>query len=221
MNWYSLGLAGGIKNISEGAWRLAWEVSKAEAGLDHSNAIFKKAGPDSRLILYFTPTSQMLAESFGARPCAKPSPAGLSLVAGSERAWQIHFGRVFSIGREIGVFRAFKRLVSRTRANGREFEEPPLNRHIRALFEQANAIPQEGTSMLLALASWAEENLSEAQLHELQPGMDALRRAELEDPASLDALLEETDQQIEQAQSLHDAAWVLLREVADWAPTAR
>jgi hypothetical protein len=105
--------------------------------------------------------------------------------------------------------------------SGRGSGDSPLNRHIRKLFAQANATPREGTSMLLALASWAEENMSEGQLHELQPGMDALRRAELEDPASLDALLEETDQQIAQAQSLHDAAWVLLREVADWAPTAR
>jgi hypothetical protein len=221
MNWYSLGLAGGIKNISEGAWQLAWEVSKAGVGRDHSNAIFKKAGPDNRLILYFTPTSQMLAESFGAKPCAKPSPAGLSLVAGSERAWQIHFGRVFSLRRGIGAFHALQRLLPRKRMSGRGSDESPLNRHIRELFEQANATPQEGASMLLALASWAEENMSEGQLHELQPGMDALRRAELEDPSSLDALLEATDQQIEQAQSLHDAAWVLLREVAEWAPTAR
>jgi hypothetical protein len=221
MNWYNLGLAGGIKNISEGAWQLAWEVSKAGTGLDHSNAIFKKAGPDSRLVLYFTPSSQLLAESFGAKPCAKPSPAGLSLVAGSERAWQIHFGRVCGLRRGIEAFHAFQRLLPRKRMSGRGSGDSPLNRHIRELFEQANATPQAGTSMLLALASWAEENLSEGQLHELQPGMDALRRAELEDPASLDALLEETDQQIEQAQSLHDAAWVLLREVADWMPTAR
>jgi len=221
MTWYSLGLAGDIENISEGAWQLAWEVSQAETGRDHGNAIFKKVGPDDRLILFFTPSSQLLAESFGAKPCEKPSAAGLSLVAGSERARQIHFGRAFDLRRGIGAFRAFQRLVSRVRVSGMDFDEPPLNRHIRELFDQADAIPQEGASMVLALAAWAEENLSEAQMHELQPAVDAVRRAELEDPASLDALLEETDQQIAQAQSLHDAAWVLLREVSEWVPTAR
>lgn len=221
MTWYSLGLAGGIKNISEGAWQLAWEVSQAEAGHDRGNAIFKKVEPDNRQILFFTPSAQLLAESFGARPCAKPSAAGLSLVAGSEHAGQIHFGRAFGLRRGIGAFRAFQRLISRGRVSEREFDEPPLNQHIRELFNQANAIPQKGASMLLALAAWAEENLPEAQMHELQPAVDALRRAELEDPASLDALLEETDQQIAQAQSLPDAAWVLLREVTQWVPTAQ
>jgi hypothetical protein len=119
------------------------------------------------------------------------------------------------------AFRVFRRLVSRGRVSGRQLDEPPLNQHIRELFDQANEIPQKGKSMPLALAAWAQENLPQSLMHELQPAVDALRRAELEDPASLDALLEETAQEIEQAQSLHDAAWVLLREVAIWLPTAR
>lgn len=112
MRWYSLGLAGGIKDIDKGAWQLAWEVSQAEAGSDPGNAIFRKVGADNQLILYFSPSSQVLAESFGARPCAKPSPSGMELFAGSERAWRIHFGRLSSLRRGRAL-PALRRLVFR------------------------------------------------------------------------------------------------------------
>jgi len=219
MTWYSLVLAEDIQHIAEEAWQLAWEVSQAESRHDHGSAIFKKVGPDGRLVLLFTPSSQLLAESFGATPCAKPPAQGLSLVAGSERARRIHFGRTFGLRQGMGAFRTFLRRVSHGRQRGPD--EPPLNRHIRELFDRAHAAPLKGASMLVALAAWAEEHLSCAQMDGLQPALDALRRAEFEDPASLDALLEETEQQLAQAQSLHDAAWVLLREVAEWVPAAR
>lgn len=219
MTWYSLGLAVSIKDTSEGAWQVAWEVSRAETGHDDSNAIFRKIGPDKRLILFFTPSSQLLAESFGATPCEKPSATGLSLVAGSERAWRIHFGR--ACGLRLGALHAFQRMVWRGRVNDAEFDEEPLNRHIRDLFEQASATPQKGTSLRVALATWAQENLPQAQMRPLRPAVDALRRAELEDPSSLNALLEATDHQIAQAQSLDDAAWVLLREVTGRMAAAR
>lgn len=217
MTWYSLALAGDIKNISKGAWQLAWEASQDEGGLDHSNAIFKKVGPDNRLVLYFTPSSQLVAESFGARPCAKPSPQGMTLLAGSERAWQIHFG-VFSLMRATGLSRALRWLVSPAHRSARNSSRTALDQHIRELFRQAGAVPQQGASMLLALALWATDNLAAVDLHELQPALEALRRSEA--PANLDALLEETDQRIARAQDLHDAGWVLLRELADWVPAA-
>jgi hypothetical protein len=221
VSWYSLGLAGGLENISKAAWQLAWEISQTECGPDDSSAIFKKIGPDHRLILYFTPSSQLVAETFGARRCSKPSPSGMSLVAGAEGAWLIHFGRLFNIRRRIGALRAWGRPAFLQPGNPKDWNKSPLNQHILELFKQAKATPQKGTSMLLALATWAEANLQELQIYGLQPTVDALRRAEQQDPASLSALLEEADQEIEQAQSLDEAAWVLLREVAGWMPTAR
>lgn len=122
MTWYSLGLAGGLEDISEDAWHLAWEISQAETGRDHGSAIFKKVGPDHRLNLYFTPSSQLIAETFGARRCAKPSPAGMSLVAGSEHAWQIHFGRVVGLRRRMGALRLLGRAVRRLGRRAAECE---------------------------------------------------------------------------------------------------
>jgi hypothetical protein len=128
MTWYSLVLAEDNQDLSEAAWQLAWQVSQAETHHDHGNAIFKKTGPDDRLVLFFTPSSQLLAESFGATPCAKPSAQGLSLVAGSERARQIHFRRAFGLRQGIGAFRAFLRMVShgrRTRPDVTEHADQP------------------------------------------------------------------------------------------------
>ena len=72
----------------------------------------RRSVPTGGWFSYFTPSSQLLAESFGATPCAKPPAQGLSLVAGSERARRIHFGRVFGLRRGMGAFRAFLRRVS-------------------------------------------------------------------------------------------------------------
>jgi hypothetical protein len=121
MTWYSLVLTDDLDDASEEAWQLAWEVSQVHATLDHGNAIFKKSGPDDRLVLFFTPTSWLLAESFGATPCAKPSAAGLSLVAGSARARQIHFGAL-GLHQGIAGLRTLLRLVPGGRVRGREFD---------------------------------------------------------------------------------------------------
>lgn len=114
MTWYSLVLAEDISDVSQAAWQLAWEVSQEQANPDQGNAIFRKAGPDHRLTLFFTPSARVLAESFGASPCAKPSAAGMGVVAGSERARQIHFGGAPGLRQGLAAFRTFLRLRART-----------------------------------------------------------------------------------------------------------
>ncbi len=93
MNWYSLPLKQGMDSLLEDAWRLAWEVARSANAVDYSNAIFQKLGPGkSELTIYFTPSAHLLAASFGAKRCEKPLVHGMRMVAGDERAWDIHFG---------------------------------------------------------------------------------------------------------------------------------
>ncbi len=92
MNWYNLILKQSSDEMTAGAWKLAWEVAGSTKALDCSNAIFQKAGPGkSEMTLYFTPSAATLAITFGANRCNKPAAQGLTLVAGDERAWSIHF----------------------------------------------------------------------------------------------------------------------------------
>ncbi|GEM_PF-2532576 len=93
MAWYSLTLTQGVDGLIEDAWKLAWEVARSANALDYSNAIFQKPGPGRyEVTIYFTPSASLLAASFGAKRCEKPSVLGMSLVAGDDRAWEIHFG---------------------------------------------------------------------------------------------------------------------------------
>lgn len=106
MRWYSLALMEGAGDLIEDSWKVAWEVARLESEPDFSNAIFQKRGPRGRLTLYFSPAAHVCAEAFGAAPCDRPSPTDMTLVAGDERAWQIHFGRVFArpaTGRFLGA----------------------------------------------------------------------------------------------------------------------
>lgn len=96
MGWYRLDLRDGIGALVEDSWKLAWTVAQSGNETDCSSAVFQKRGPQDRLTLYFSPAAHALAEAFGAVPCERPSPADMTLVAGDERAWQIHFGRVFA-----------------------------------------------------------------------------------------------------------------------------
>ena len=93
MSWYSLTLKEGVDGLIEDAWKLAWEVARSANALDYSNAIFQKNGPGKyEVTIFFTPSASLLAASFGAKRCEKPAAPGVSLVAGDDRAWQIHFG---------------------------------------------------------------------------------------------------------------------------------
>jgi hypothetical protein len=95
MRWYSLDLLNGVSEAVEDTWKLAWAVTQSFGEPDCGSAIFLQRGPRDRLTLYFSPEAHELAEAFGAVPCQRPSPAGMTLLAGDERAWQIHYGRVF------------------------------------------------------------------------------------------------------------------------------
>jgi hypothetical protein len=99
-SWYSLDLTEGVAELVEDVWKMAWEVSQSVGEPDYSNAIFQKIRLGKGLTLYFSPTAYLLAETFGAEPCARPSPIDMNLVAGDERAWQVHFGRVFARPKE-------------------------------------------------------------------------------------------------------------------------
>ena len=56
-------------------------------------AVFSQSEPGaSRVIVYFTPSAELLAKQFDAVPCTKPVPKkNFSLLAGDTRAWDIHF----------------------------------------------------------------------------------------------------------------------------------
>ncbi|MGA9575660.1 MAG: hypothetical protein WBS20_17095 [Lysobacterales bacterium] len=41
--------------------------------------------------VYFSPAAFRLARMLEARPCSRPSPAGLGLLAGSESSWSVLF----------------------------------------------------------------------------------------------------------------------------------
>lgn len=58
-------------------------------------AVFIRHESEGRLhcevIAYLFLESNTVAEELNARPCEKPSPDGLSLLAGSEDSWSTHF----------------------------------------------------------------------------------------------------------------------------------
>lgn len=84
-------LKSGIEEHVDEAWQAAWEAANDGEEADFSNAIFRAIGCHEALTLYFSPTAQLIAETFGAKPCDKPAATGMSMVAGDERAWEIHF----------------------------------------------------------------------------------------------------------------------------------
>ena len=40
---------------------------------------------------YFSPAAGAVAEAVGARPCSKPAPDGLGLLAGAKESWALLF----------------------------------------------------------------------------------------------------------------------------------
>lgn len=97
MGWYRLDLLYvGAGELVEDSWKLAWAVTQSGDETDCSSAIFQRCVAGDRPTLFFTPAAHDLAETFGAVPCERPSPTDMTLVAGDERAWQVHFGRVFA-----------------------------------------------------------------------------------------------------------------------------
>jgi hypothetical protein len=91
MTWYRLELQEGIEAEVDFAWRAAWKVAHEQDRPDSGHAVFRASNGSKGVILYFSPLEQTLAETFGAKPCAKPSLIGLRLVAGHRRALQTYF----------------------------------------------------------------------------------------------------------------------------------
>ncbi len=95
-NWYSLSLGDGImaptsaSEIEETFWR-----SFDAAGKPPEMAVFTRPESEGRLhcevFAYFSPAAAAVAKAFDAEPCAKPTRAGLGLLAGDERAWSMLF----------------------------------------------------------------------------------------------------------------------------------
>jgi hypothetical protein len=67
----------------------------ARAGEPPEMAVFTRLESEGRLhckmIAYFSPAAQDVADTFGAEPCERPARAGLGLFAGDERAWSVLF----------------------------------------------------------------------------------------------------------------------------------
>jgi hypothetical protein len=95
-SWHSKELGDGIM-----AAMPSDEIEKAflqqfnAAGKPPTMAVFTRLESEGRLhcevIAYFSPAATQVAEAFEARPCEKPSPAGLGLLAGEELSWSILF----------------------------------------------------------------------------------------------------------------------------------
>jgi hypothetical protein len=90
MRWYGLRLTT-EHGVAGGTWRLLWEASVAGEQPDEGNAIFLSPDSGGCVTLYFSPSAQVLAKAVGASRCPKPEPGRLTLLAGAERAWHVHF----------------------------------------------------------------------------------------------------------------------------------
>lgn len=65
------------------------------AGNQGDAAVFTRAEMEGHLhcevTVYFSPAASEIAHRFGAVPCAKPRREGMSLLAGGQRCWAVHF----------------------------------------------------------------------------------------------------------------------------------
>jgi hypothetical protein len=95
-NWHSISLGDGIMAAMPIAEiEKAFLQAFAAAGRPIEMAVFTRPESEGRLhceiFAYFSPASAAVAEAFDAEPCAKPTRAGLGLLAGDERAWSVLF----------------------------------------------------------------------------------------------------------------------------------
>lgn len=95
-SWYSLSLGDGMMAPMPSAQiQEAFSGSFVAAGRPAEMAVFTRSESEGRLhcevIAYFSPAAREIAIAFDARPCEKPAPAGLGLLAGHERAWSVLF----------------------------------------------------------------------------------------------------------------------------------
>lgn len=92
MRWHALKLKMGRTDLGARIWKLLWEASIAGERADEGNALFLADAGADLVTLYFPPPAHLLATAVGAAGCAKPDPAQLTLLAGPQSAWRVHFG---------------------------------------------------------------------------------------------------------------------------------
>jgi hypothetical protein len=95
-SWYSIRLGDGIiASMPAAQIEEAFLQSFVAAGRPPEMAVFTRPESESRLhcevIAYFSPAAREVAIAFDAKPCARPAPSGLGLLAGDERAWSVLF----------------------------------------------------------------------------------------------------------------------------------
>jgi hypothetical protein len=91
MRWHALKLEMDRTGTGLRVWKLLWAASVTGEPVDQGNAVFLSQEERGCVTLYFSPAARLLATSLGARPCERPDPATLTLLAGSTAAWDAHF----------------------------------------------------------------------------------------------------------------------------------
>jgi hypothetical protein len=78
-----------------GQVEVLFRASYAKASSPKDMAVFIRHESEGRLhcevVAYFSPAAAVVAREVDADPCAKPSPDGLSLLAGAEESWAVLF----------------------------------------------------------------------------------------------------------------------------------
>ena len=95
-SWYSISLGDGmIASMESTAIEEVFRQAFSAAGKPRAMAVFTRSESEGRLhcevMAYFSPAAKEVAKAFDAEPCAKPSRAGLGLLAGDERSWSVLF----------------------------------------------------------------------------------------------------------------------------------
>jgi hypothetical protein len=93
--WYCLNLGDGISaSMPSAEIEDRFQKSFMAAGNPPEMAVFTRS-EEGRLhcevIAYFSPAAVSVAEKIAAAPCTRPVCAGLSLLAGDEKAWSVLF----------------------------------------------------------------------------------------------------------------------------------
>ncbi len=94
--WFSLSLGDALV-ASEPMGRIEALCESAHANTERPEdmAVFVRYESEGRLhcevTAYFPPVAAEVARQLDARPCARPSPNGLSLLVGADGVWSKHF----------------------------------------------------------------------------------------------------------------------------------
>jgi len=91
--WYSKDLGDGVDaNPATHQIHDAFEAAFIAAGRPTGMAVFSRYDLQENIVtVYFTPEAEVLAQAFGAIPCAKPSSEKIGLSVGDTRAWDRYF----------------------------------------------------------------------------------------------------------------------------------